>query len=103
MSTAASGLAYSIHTRLIRHAKQIGADPNLVLTRFATERFLYRLSRSSFQPIFLSQPLLFSDLLTPKKIIADPKTMYNVTRLPTTLSTPNGGKQMEECLKPHFL
>jgi predicted nucleotidyltransferase component of viral defense system len=46
MSVAASGLAHSIHTRLIRHAKSLGADPNFVLTRFATERFLYRLSRS---------------------------------------------------------
>lgn len=53
MSTAASGLPHSIHTRLIRHAKQIGADPNLVLTRFATERFLYRLSRSPYAERFV--------------------------------------------------
>ena len=46
MSVAASGLAHSILTRLICHAKSLGADPNFVLTRFATERFLYRLSCS---------------------------------------------------------
>ena len=46
MSVTASGLAHSLHTRLIRHAKSLGADPNFVLTRFATERFLYRLSCS---------------------------------------------------------
>jgi hypothetical protein len=46
MSTAAGGLPRSVHVRLVRHAKAIGADPNHVLGRFAAERFLYRLSRS---------------------------------------------------------
>lgn len=40
------GLAQSVNVRLARHAKALGADPNLVLTRYALERFLYRLSRS---------------------------------------------------------
>ena len=40
------GLAQSVQTRLVEHAKKIGVDPNLVLARYATERFLYRLSRS---------------------------------------------------------
>lgn len=44
--TAATGLAVSVQTRLVRHAKTIAMDPNLVLTRFAVERFLYRLSCS---------------------------------------------------------
>jgi hypothetical protein len=38
---------------LIRHAKSLGADPNLVLTRFATERFLYRLSCSRHSERFV--------------------------------------------------
>src|SRR5688572_5068538 len=46
MTTAAKGLAVSIQMRPARHAKAIGMDPNLVLTRFGVERFLYRLSRS---------------------------------------------------------
>jgi predicted nucleotidyltransferase component of viral defense system len=46
VSIAASGLAHSVHTRLIRHAQSLGVDPNLVLNRFATERLLYRLYRS---------------------------------------------------------
>jgi predicted nucleotidyltransferase component of viral defense system len=46
MSGTAAGLAQSIQVRLVRHAKTTGVDPNLVLTRFAVERFLYRLSRS---------------------------------------------------------
>lgn len=40
------GLAQSVQTRLVRHAKRIGVDPNLVLARYATERLLYRLARS---------------------------------------------------------
>jgi predicted nucleotidyltransferase component of viral defense system len=40
------GLAQSVQTRLVAHAKKVGVDPNLVLARYATERLLYRLSRS---------------------------------------------------------
>jgi predicted nucleotidyltransferase component of viral defense system len=39
-------LAQSVQARLVQHAKGIGVDPNVVLTRYAVERFLYRLSRS---------------------------------------------------------
>ena len=46
MSNPSSGLAQSVQTRLVRHARVLGADPNLVLARFAAERFLYRLSCS---------------------------------------------------------
>jgi predicted nucleotidyltransferase component of viral defense system len=46
MSSPREGLARSVQVRLVRHAREIGVDPNLVLTRFAVERFLYRLSRS---------------------------------------------------------
>jgi len=46
MSGKRDGLARSVQMRLARHAKAIGVDPNLVLVRYAVERFLYRLSRS---------------------------------------------------------
>jgi len=46
MTRSSEGLAISVQTRLVRHAKNLGVDPNLVLTRFAIERLLYRLSRS---------------------------------------------------------
>jgi predicted nucleotidyltransferase component of viral defense system len=46
MNGRPEGLTHSVHARLIRHAKQIGADPNLVLARYAVERFLFRLSCS---------------------------------------------------------
>jgi hypothetical protein len=46
MKVERGGLAQSVQVRLARHARTIGVDPNLVLTRYAVERFLYRLSRS---------------------------------------------------------
>ena len=45
--------AQSIQTHLVRHAKAIGADPNVVLVRYATERLLYRLSRSEHASRFV--------------------------------------------------
>jgi hypothetical protein len=35
-----------VQVRLVAHAKKLGIDPNVVLTRYACERLLYRLSRS---------------------------------------------------------
>jgi predicted nucleotidyltransferase component of viral defense system len=46
MSESLERLAQSVHARLANHAREIGADPNFVLARYASERFLYRLSRS---------------------------------------------------------
>lgn len=48
-----SGLAQSVLTRLVRHAQSLGVDPNLVLARYATERLLYRLSRSAYADHFV--------------------------------------------------
>ena len=53
MSVERGGLARSVQVRLARHAKAIGVDPNLVLTRYGVERFLYRLSRSQHAERFV--------------------------------------------------
>jgi hypothetical protein len=53
MTAAAEGLPVSVQARLARHARAIGMDPNLVLARFAVERFLYRLSRSQHADRFV--------------------------------------------------
>ncbi len=53
MTDQTTGLARSVQTRLVRHAKEIGVDPNLVLTRYALERFLYRLSCSPYAEQFI--------------------------------------------------
>lgn len=46
MRMETEGLARSVHTRLIQHAKDVGLDSTLVLARYGIERFLYRLSVS---------------------------------------------------------
>lgn len=53
MTGIRDGLARSVQVRLARHAKTIGVDPNLVLTRYAVERFLYRLSRTPYAERFV--------------------------------------------------
>ncbi len=51
--TGAKGLPVSVQTRLVRHARNTGLDPNLVLTRYGVERILYRLSRSPYADRFV--------------------------------------------------
>lgn len=53
MSDPRDALARSVQARLARHAREIGVDPNLVLTRYAVERFLFRLSRSPYAEQFI--------------------------------------------------
>jgi hypothetical protein len=53
MTQKASGLAHSVQARLARRAKELRVDPNLLLVRFATERLLYRLSRSEYANRFV--------------------------------------------------
>jgi predicted nucleotidyltransferase component of viral defense system len=53
MNNPHDGLARSVQVKLARHAKLIGVDPNLVLTRYALERFLYRLSLSPHSDRFV--------------------------------------------------
>lgn len=53
MTLERDGLARSVQARLARHAKSIGVDPNLMLTRYGLERYLYRLSRSRYVERFV--------------------------------------------------
>lgn len=53
MSAAAGGLAQSVQTRLLSHARAIGADPTAVLARYGLERFLHRLARSAHAERFV--------------------------------------------------
>jgi predicted nucleotidyltransferase component of viral defense system len=56
-----AGLVASIHARLLNHAKARGEDFNLVLTRYALERFLYRLSVLPAREVFwLKGAMLFT-------------------------------------------
>ena len=53
MTSGREGLARSVQVRLARHAKEIGVDANLMLTRYGVERYLYRLSRSPYAEQFV--------------------------------------------------
>jgi predicted nucleotidyltransferase component of viral defense system len=48
-----AGLVQSVRTRLLTESKRTGADPNVVLSRYGLERFLYRLSASRYRDRFL--------------------------------------------------
>ena len=64
MSAARAGTnrAASVHARLLARAKERREDFNLVLTRYAVERFLYRLSISTAREQFLLKGALLFDL-----------------------------------------
>lgn len=53
MTRVVEGLPVPVQVRLARRARATGLDPNLVLARFAIERFLYRLSRSPHAERFI--------------------------------------------------
>jgi predicted nucleotidyltransferase component of viral defense system len=56
------GKAASVHDRLLAKARASGSDFNLLLTRYSLERFLYRLSASSYQERFLLKGALLFGL-----------------------------------------
>lgn len=57
-----AGLAASVHARLLTRTKERGEDFNLTLTRYAVERFLYRLSVSDLRDRFWLKGALLFDL-----------------------------------------
>ena len=57
-----AGLAASVHARLLNRAKARGEDFNLVLTRYAIERFLYRLSLAPARDAYWLKGALLFDL-----------------------------------------
>lgn len=57
-----AGLVASIHARLLRLAKARNEDFNLILTRYAVERFLYRLSLAPARDSYWLKGALLFDL-----------------------------------------
>ena len=53
MAEPGRNLAQSVHHRLLNRAREHGEDFNLVLIRYALERFLYRLGRSQYKDRFI--------------------------------------------------
>lgn len=65
-SQSAQGLAASVHQRLLNRSRKYAEDFNLLLVRYAIERFLYRLSQSPYADRFiLKGALLFWVWQTP--------------------------------------
>lgn len=62
VSSRNAARAASIHARLLNRAKKRDEDFNLLLTRYATERLLYRLSISPERNQFLLEGALLFDL-----------------------------------------
>ncbi len=62
MSDPGANAAASIRARLLDLAKARGEDFNLTLNRYATERWLYRLSQSTWREQFLLKGALLFDL-----------------------------------------
>lgn len=72
MTGQRDGLARSVQVRLARRAKDIEVDPNLLLTRYGVERFLYRLSISPHADKFILKGALlllawFGETLRPTR------------------------------------
>ena len=61
MSPAEQGVAQSVRQRLLNRSRETGEDYNLLLTHYAVERLLYRLSRSEYVNDFvLKGAMLFT-------------------------------------------
>ena len=61
MSPAEHGVARSVRQRLLNRSRDTGEDYNLLLTRYAVERLLYRLSQSEHADAFvLKGAMLFT-------------------------------------------
>ena len=60
--TPAKNITASVHARLLNQAHALQADFNFILTRYALERLLYRLSVSAYSDDFLLKGALLFDM-----------------------------------------
>ena len=60
--SAPKNVGASVRARLLNHAKENGSEYGLILTKYALERFLYRLSVSQWNNAFLLKGALLFDL-----------------------------------------
>ena len=66
MKAEPANLAASVHQRLLNQSKALGLDFNLLLTRFAIERFLYRLSLSPYAGQFVLKGAMMLQIWLPE-------------------------------------
>jgi len=55
----------SVHAQLVQYAHTNGQNPELIFTKYALERFLYRLSKSDYQSIFILKGAALLDVWKP--------------------------------------
>ncbi len=65
MTSDETGLVASIHQRLLNHGRAHGIDFNLLLARYAIERFLYRLSCSPYADQFVLKGAMLLQMWLP--------------------------------------
>lgn len=66
MTAQPANLAASVHQRLLNYAKAQEVDFNLLLARFAIERFLYRLAASPFNERFVLKGAMLLQMWLPE-------------------------------------
>ena len=66
MTGQVADLAASVHQRLLNQSKARGVDFNLLLTRYAIERFLYRLAQSPFVDQFVLKGAMLLQVWLPE-------------------------------------
>ena len=59
-------ISASVHTKLVQYAHKNGQNPELIFTKYALERFLYRLSKSDYQSIFILKGAALLDVWKPQ-------------------------------------
>jgi predicted nucleotidyltransferase component of viral defense system len=62
----ATALAASVHQRLLNQSKALGLDFNLLLARYAIERFLYRLAQSPYADQFVLKGAILLQIWLPE-------------------------------------
>ena len=67
MNKRVTNIAASVHQRLLNLARQREEDFNYVLTKYALERVLFRISQSKYRDVFVLKGALLFELWTEKR------------------------------------
>ena len=67
LSNAVTNVAASVHQRLLNLARERKEDFGFVLTKYALERMLFRVSQSSYQEVFILKGALLFELWTEQR------------------------------------
>lgn len=103
MSKSVTNLAASVRQRLLNLARTRNEDFGLLLTKYALERILYRISRSEYQSIFVLKGALLFEFWTDQRYRptrdadflsqgdSDPARFEEIFQKVCTIDVPNDG------------